>query len=238
MGWSSVLRSGKCDAATMQEGLEVIERSCKAQAQLIEDVLDISRIVSGKMRLEICPCKLVDVINAAIDVVRPAADAKEIRFETDLDPAASQASCDMTRMQQVVWNLLTNAIKFSAKGTLVRISLTREKPSTARLDHRQGRASVGPSCPMCLIASGRAIAARSGSLAAWGLGFPSSNTSWKCMEERLRPKAPAQEAVRPSRSTCRCAQYTSLKTIAKAAMNRSMRWRRSSSRFVWMGFGC
>jgi len=117
----------------MQEGLEVIDRSCKAQAQLIEDVLDISRIVSGKLRLEICSCKLVDVINAAIDVVRPAADAKQIRFKTDLDPAASQTSCDMNRMQQVVWNLLTNAIKFSPKGTVVRITLSREKPSTARI---------------------------------------------------------------------------------------------------------
>src|SRR4030095_3772639 len=104
-----------------------------AQAQLIEDVLDISRIVSGKLRLEICSCKLVDVIHAALDVVRPAGESQEKRFKTDLDPAASQTSCDMNRMQQVVWNLLTNAIKFSPKGTVVRITLTREKPSTAQI---------------------------------------------------------------------------------------------------------
>jgi CheY-like chemotaxis protein len=133
MGWASILRSGKADAATMQEGMEVIERSCKSQAQLIEDVLDVSRIVSGKLRLEICSCKLVDVINAAIEVVRPAADAKGIRFEIDLDPEASETSCDMSRMQQVIWNLLINAVKFSPRDKVVRVTLSREIPSNAQI---------------------------------------------------------------------------------------------------------
>ncbi len=80
LGWASILRSGDCSVADVQEGMEVIERNCKVQAQLIEDVLDISRIVSGKLLLEIRACELVDVIKAALDAVRPAADAKGIRL--------------------------------------------------------------------------------------------------------------------------------------------------------------
>ena len=131
LGWATILR-GKCSEAELKEGMEVIERNCKAQAQLIEDVLDVSRIVSGKLRLEIRPCELAKVINAAIDVVGPAADAKGVRVETILDLAASGASCDTNRMQQVVWNLLTNAVKFTPRGKTVRVTLARER-STAQI---------------------------------------------------------------------------------------------------------
>ena len=123
LGWATVLRTGKCSDADLQEGMEVIERNCRAQAQLIEDVLDISRIVSGKLRLLIRPCLLVEVINAAVDVVRPAANAKGVRIETSLDPAATHVSCDINRMQQVVWNLLSNAVKFTPPGKSVRVTL-------------------------------------------------------------------------------------------------------------------
>jgi PAS domain S-box-containing protein len=129
LGWATILRTGKCEEAEVREGMEVIERNCKAQAQLIEDVLDVSRIVSGKLRLQIRPCDLTDVIKAAIDVVRPAADAKGVRIETAFDPAPIHSSCDKNRMQQVVWNLLTNAIKFTPQGGAVRITLQREHSS-------------------------------------------------------------------------------------------------------------
>ncbi len=140
LGWATILRQKNCTAADMQEGMEVIERNCKSQAQLIEDVLDVSRIVSGKLQLQIVHCELAEVIEAAIDVVRPAADAKGVRFETQLDPSASPASCDMNRIQQVLWNLLVNAVKFSPTNSTVRITLTRER-STARIqviDEGQG----------------------------------------------------------------------------------------------------
>jgi PAS domain S-box-containing protein len=140
LGWASILRSGDCSVADVQEGMEVIERNCRAQAQLIEDVLDISRIVSGKLRLEIRACELVEVINAAIDVVRPAAQAKRVRIEATLDPAASHVSCDTDRMRQVVWNLLANAVKFSPDETTVRVTLARDR-SAARIqvsDEGQG----------------------------------------------------------------------------------------------------
>jgi PAS domain S-box-containing protein len=140
LGWASILRAGNCSDEDVQEGMEVIERNCHAQAKLIEDVMDISRIVSGKMQLQIGPCELVDVIHAAVDVVRPAADAKHIKFETDLDRAASPASCDPNRLQQVIWNLLSNAVKFTSEASVVRITLKRQR-STAQIqisDQGQG----------------------------------------------------------------------------------------------------
>ena len=94
--------------------------------QLMDDVLDVSRIVSGKVRLEVRPCELSDIIRAGIDVVRSAAQAKDITLSAELDPAASAASCDAARMQQVVWNLLSNAIKFTPKGGRVHVKLARE----------------------------------------------------------------------------------------------------------------
>jgi PAS domain S-box-containing protein len=133
LGWATILRGSNCDEADVKEGMEVIERNCKVQAQLIEDVLDISRIVSGKLKLQICPCELVDIIEAALDVVRPAAQARNIRIQTTLDPAASHVSCDANRMQQVIWNLLANAIKFTPPGRTVRVSLAVER-STARIE--------------------------------------------------------------------------------------------------------
>lgn len=143
LGWATILRGGKCSEADLREGMEVIERNCKAQAQLIEDVLDVSRIVSGKLQLEMRPCDLTDVIKAAIDAVRPAADAKGIRFETTFDPAASRISCDSGRIQQVMWNLLVNAVKFASEAGVVRITLTQELPSTARIQVSDDGEGIG-----------------------------------------------------------------------------------------------
>jgi signal transduction histidine kinase/ActR/RegA family two-component response regulator len=126
LGWASILRGGHRSDADVEEGMEVIERNCHAQAKLIDDLLDISRIVSGKMQLQIGRCELVDVIKAALEVVRPAAEAKHIQFETELDPSASGALCDENRMQQVIWNLLANAVKFTRPSGVVRIMLNHE----------------------------------------------------------------------------------------------------------------
>jgi PAS domain S-box-containing protein len=132
LGWATILRSAECDDADLKEGLEVIERNCRMQAQLIEDVLDTSRIVSGKLLIQLQPSELVAIIHAAIDVVRPAADAKGVQLEAFFDPEASHTSCDPSRMQQVIWNLLTNAIKFTPAGGKVRVVLSREG-SSARI---------------------------------------------------------------------------------------------------------
>ncbi|HEV8604314.1 MAG TPA: response regulator [Tepidisphaeraceae bacterium] len=126
LGWTRLLRMGKLDAADTAHGLEVIERNVSAQAKLIEDLLDVSRIMTGKMRLNIRPMSLKLVIEAAIDAVRPAADAKEIQTTTSFDAEADHMSGDADRMQQVVWNLLTNAIKFTNRSGKVEVALTRQ----------------------------------------------------------------------------------------------------------------
>lgn len=126
VGWINILKRSGYTEKDLQEGLDVIERNTKAQVQLIEDVLDVSRIVSGKLRLEIRPCELSEVIAAGIDAVRPAAEARGIALNVQLDPAVTQTRCDAVRIQQVVWNLVSNAVKFTPKGGQVSITLTRE----------------------------------------------------------------------------------------------------------------
>src|SRR6185436_17161083 len=103
--------------------LEVVERNARTQAQLIEDLLDVSRIISGKLRLDALPVNLAQVVQAAIDVVHPAADAKSVRLDMVLDPLAGLVLGDPGRLQQVVWNLLSNAVKFTPEGGNVQTRL-------------------------------------------------------------------------------------------------------------------
>lgn len=126
-GWIHILRVKGGEGVA--EGLDVIERNTKAQVRLIEEVLDVSRIVSGKMRLDIADCDLRDSIHAGVEAVRPAARARNISIDLQLEPAGAEASCDTVRMQQVVWNLLSNAIKFTPKGGAIGVRLTREASS-------------------------------------------------------------------------------------------------------------
>jgi signal transduction histidine kinase/ActR/RegA family two-component response regulator len=124
-GWAQMLRAGRLDAAQSARALETIVRSAKSQNQLINDLLDVSRIIVGKLRLDVAPLKLGTVIEAAIETVRPAAEAKGIHLSVLLDPAAEAVSGDAERLQQVVWNLLSNAVKFAPKGGRVEIRLKR-----------------------------------------------------------------------------------------------------------------
>jgi signal transduction histidine kinase/CheY-like chemotaxis protein len=127
-GWTQILRAqGGTDAAVLAEGIEVIDRNVRMQTQLIEDLLDMSRIVSGKLRLDVQQIDPVLCIKAAIETLTPSADAKDIRIETILDPNAGPISGDAGRIQQVIWNLLSNAIKFTPLGGKVRILLERVK---------------------------------------------------------------------------------------------------------------
>lgn len=123
-GWSQILTPDS-ERADLAQGLDAIQRNARAQAQLIEDLLDMSRIISGKVRLNVQPTDLADVIQSALESVRPAAEAKEIILRKVLDHHAGQVSGDATRLQQIVWNLLTNAIKFTPKGGKVDVILAR-----------------------------------------------------------------------------------------------------------------
>ena len=125
MGWATVLRQvGADDPAELANGLEVIERNARVQAQLIEDLLDMSRIISGKIRLDVCTVDLATVLNQAVESVRLGADAKEIRIERPTEPCAPIAG-DAGRLQQIFWNLLSNAVKFTPRGGRVAIDCRR-----------------------------------------------------------------------------------------------------------------
>ncbi len=126
LGWTWMLRARELDNETYVRAVDTIERNVRAQAQLIDDLLDVSRIITGKLMLEVVPADLTPVIEAAIDTARPAAAAKGIQLHTELEPSASNVVCDPARMQQVVWNLLSNAVKFTPKNGQVTVSLKRK----------------------------------------------------------------------------------------------------------------
>jgi PAS domain S-box-containing protein len=124
-GWARMLEAGQVDPETIRRATQAILRSARAQVQLIEDLLDVSRVIAGKMHLQIQPVAAPAVLEAALDTVRAAALAKAIHIETDLDPRAGAILADPDRLQQVVWNLLINAVKFTPSGGRVHLGLTR-----------------------------------------------------------------------------------------------------------------
>jgi len=125
LGWTRLLNTRKFDEATTAKALETIERSARSQAQLVEDLLDVSRIIQGKLRLNVRPLELISVIEAAIEIVRPAAVAKEIQIQSVLDSAVGAVAGDFDRLQQIIWNLLSNAVKFTPKQGHVQVLLKR-----------------------------------------------------------------------------------------------------------------
>jgi PAS domain S-box-containing protein len=127
LGWANLLREGGLDPETKETALESIERNAKAQDHLINDLLDISRIIAGKLRLEIRPLNLIPIIEAAISTIRPAAQAKGIELRVMLDSSIGPVVVDADRLQQVVWNILSNAIRFTEKGR-IEVFLERADP--------------------------------------------------------------------------------------------------------------
>ena len=125
IGWTDVLRVDFTDVARVRRGVEVIARSARTQAQLVGDLLDLSRIITGKMRLDVSRVLLPDVIDAAVESVRAAAVARDIELECDIEPIIEAVHGDAARLQQIVWNLLSNAIKFTPEGGRVRLTLAR-----------------------------------------------------------------------------------------------------------------
>jgi PAS domain S-box-containing protein len=125
LGWATALRAGHFPTEELEQGLETIERNARVQAQIIEDLLDMSRIISGKVRLDVQRVDLPAVVAAAIDTVRASASAKGVRLQTIIDPLNAPVTGDPNRLQQVFWNLLSNAIKFTPKGGRVQALLER-----------------------------------------------------------------------------------------------------------------
>jgi CheY-like chemotaxis protein/nitrogen-specific signal transduction histidine kinase len=123
LGWLHLLKTGR--PAQVERAIETIERNANAQAHIVDDVLDVSRIITGKLHLESERVNLVKILGAAVDAVRPAAEAKGIDLLMSLDAAAAETSGDAARLQQVAWNLLSNAIKFTPKGGHIEVHLER-----------------------------------------------------------------------------------------------------------------
>jgi PAS domain S-box-containing protein len=133
IGWSEMLLAGDLNDQEQALGLRTIDRNARAQVQLVEDLLDVSRIVSGKMRLQIGQVNLVEIAKAAMDVVRPAAEAKKIKVVSEWDQPEVFVNGDPDRLQQVAWNLLSNAIKFTPPRGTVTVTVSGDAEGNARL---------------------------------------------------------------------------------------------------------
>jgi PAS domain S-box-containing protein len=125
LGWAQMLRSGALDRASAERALLTIERNAKSQAHLVGDLLDASRIATGKLTLENRPVELMSIVEAAVDAVRPSVEAKSLRMQIVLEPWVGPFNGDQERLRQVVWNLLSNAIKFTPQGGLIEVRLER-----------------------------------------------------------------------------------------------------------------
>jgi PAS domain S-box-containing protein len=125
LGWAQMLRSGALDRASAERALLTIERNAKSQAHLVGDLLDASRIATGKLSLENRPVELMSIVEAAVDAVRPSVEAKNLRMQIVLEPWVGPFNGDTERLKQVVWNLLSNAIKFTPQGGLIEVRLER-----------------------------------------------------------------------------------------------------------------
>ena len=132
LGWASMIRSGEVEGSNTTRAIETIERNARSQARLIDDLLDVSRIITGNLRLDLHPLNLAPIVDAALDALRPTADVKGIKLQTHFVPEECLVKGDPLRLRQVIWNLLSNAIKFTQRGGSVSIDLNCVE-STARL---------------------------------------------------------------------------------------------------------
>ena len=170
-------------------------RNATAQVQLIDDMLDVSRIVSGKMRLDVRPVDMRSVVDAALDAVRPAAEAKGLRLQAALEPGGLAISGDPDRLQQVVWNLLINAVKFTPRNGRVQVQLTRVGSHVEILVSDTGQGMPPTCCPTCSSDSSRPTARRRGGTPDSASGWRSFATWWSCTAAPSTRRAPERGAA-------------------------------------------
>jgi CheY-like chemotaxis protein len=132
LGWSRLLEDGNLDRDLAEQAIDTIWRNAKSQAQIIDDILDVSRIITGNLYIDLHPIEVAPVVRNAINVVRPTADAKGIRIEAQIDNTPAMISGDANRLQQVIWNLLSNAVKFTDSGGQVWVKL-EQKGATVQI---------------------------------------------------------------------------------------------------------
>ena len=140
LGWARLLEDGALDPEMTQQAVDTIWRNAKAQAQIVDDILDVSRIITGNLYIDLHPIEVTPVVQNAINVVRPTAEAKGIRIDTQIDPAPAMVSGDANRLQQVIWNMLSNAVKFTKSGgrVLVNVSQANRAVEISVTDTGQG----------------------------------------------------------------------------------------------------
>jgi signal transduction histidine kinase/CheY-like chemotaxis protein len=149
LGWATLIRSGDLDKGNLPNAITIIERNAKSQARLIDDLLDVSRIIQGNLQLDVHPLNVAPLVETTNEALKPAAAAKDIKVELQLDPGTCIVSADPTRLRQVVWNLLMNAIKFTPRGGTVDVSLKSisEPDESSMVDSLSGRrANSGLPC--------------------------------------------------------------------------------------------
>lgn len=144
LGWSRMLRDGRIEQKDITKALEVIERNASLQVRLVEDILDVSRIITGGLKLDIRPVDLGVVVTAALDAIRPAADAKHITIEAQTSPSARLTEGDPQRLQQVVWNIVANAVKFSSPGGRIQVDVSDAGPDSVRIVVRDNGPGIDP----------------------------------------------------------------------------------------------
>jgi len=172
LGYAALLRYGEVEAQKVKYAADVIDRSGKAQAQLIDDLLDTARIISGKLRLEVGPVDLVSVIEQAVQTIYPAADAKGILLETNLPSEIGQITGDPSRLQQVIWNLLSNAVKFTPQGGRVEVRLERVDPNICITVRDTGKGISPDFLPYVFVRFQQADASSAKRHGGLGLGLP------------------------------------------------------------------
>ena len=210
-GWARMLRMRNLDKAAAH-AVAVIERNAEAQVRLIEDVLDVSRIITGKMRLTMEPVELGAVLRTTIDALLPTIQAKRIRFVESVEANLPAVFADAHRLQQVFWNLLSNALKFtSADGAIESVSRPSRMPSSSPSSTLES-ASAATCSRSCSTDSGRAIRPRRERMAVLDSASLLSGTSLNCMAGALPLRVPATGAVphSPSNSPSRTAGQSQL----------------------------
>jgi PAS domain S-box-containing protein len=171
LGWAQFIQRGHLEGADLQQAIEIIERNAALQAQLIADLLDMSRIVAGKLRLDLQSVDLAEVIEAALQSVLPSAIAKQIAFERVLDARAVPVTGDPARLKQVVWNLLTNAIKFTPAGGKVTVTLRRRRSSVELRVQDTGRGITPEFLPLIFQRFSQADTSTTRKAGGLGLGL-------------------------------------------------------------------
>ena len=182
VAWSHILCEPGLDPATASRAVQAIDRNARAQTQLVADILDVSRIVTGKFQMSLGPVRLSDVIESAADTVRPAARARDIRLELAIDPAAGPVLGDASRLQQVIWNLLSNAIRSSRpRGGGCRCGWRTPARASSSRSRTTAPGSIPRSCRTSSTASGRPTPRALAGTPDWVSGWPSCGTWSSCM---------------------------------------------------------